>query len=364
MKTITTTYYFGTNYGATLQAYALQQTIKSLGHENEILDIVSVPEKAKGDFSPIQLIKKWYIRYLSFKRRRQCAILRQHFADFHKRYMEFTRKYASMDELRSDPKSLEYDCLITGSDQVWNLRTKPDFVDSRLLLFGSKSSRRFSYAASLEELNYTEEQKDRVKEALRHFNGISLREESARVYIESFTGLKCERIIDPVFLLSKEAWLRIAQKPRIEGPYILCYQVQRNTRMEEVAYQLKKKTGYPVVSLCNEAIRWMKSDYTFHDVSIEEFLGFYNQAAYIASASFHGVAMGLVFEKPVYAMVKKARANRIRDLMEIMKLQDYIVSQDSKEGIVEYDMTRIEQAKAILAQERREGVGFLTRMLS
>ena len=110
MKTITTTYYFGTNYGATLQAYALQQTIKSLGHENKILDIVRTPEKGKGGLSLIQLLKKWYIQYLSFKRRKQCAILRQHFVDFHNRYMNFTRKYASMDELRSDPKMLEYDC--------------------------------------------------------------------------------------------------------------------------------------------------------------------------------------------------------------------------------------------------------------
>lgn len=364
MKTITTTYYFGTNYGATLQAYALQQTIKSLGHENEILDIVSVPEKAKGDFSPIQLIKKWYIRYLSFKRRRQCAILRQHFADFHKRYMEFTRKYASMDELRSDPKSLEYDCLITGSDQVWNLRTKPDFVDSRLLLFGSKSSRRFSYAASLEELNYTEEQKDRVKEALRHFNGISLREESARVYIESFTGLKCERIIDPVFLLSKEDWTKLARNPRIQGPYILCYQVLRNTRMEEVAYRLKEATGYPIVSICNSSIRWIRADYTFFDVSIEEFLGFYSHAAFIVSASFHGVAMGLVFEKPVYAMVKNIRADRIRNLMNIMNLQSYIVVQDTKDEIVEYDRVKIEQMKAIIEEEREKGIDFLRKMLS
>ena len=42
MRTLTTTFHFGTNYGATLQAYALQQTIMSLGHENDILDIVDI----------------------------------------------------------------------------------------------------------------------------------------------------------------------------------------------------------------------------------------------------------------------------------------------------------------------------------
>lgn len=364
MKTITTTFHHTTNYGAVLQSYALQHMIESLGHDNEILEFVSPKKKKNQGFSLMQLIKIGYLKYISFKRRKEVAILQQHFDDFHKKYLKLTKPYCNMEELRSDSKIQKYDCLITGSDQVWNLSTTPSFIDSRLLLFGSEKCRRFSYAASLEELNYTNQQKDRMRSALKNFNGISIREELARVYIESFTGLKCERVIDPVFLLTRDEWMKIAKKPRLQGPYILCYQVQSNKRMEEVAYQLKKKTGYPVVSICNSAIRWIKSDYFFHDVSIEEFLGFYNQAAYVVSASFHGVAMGLVFDKPVYAMVKKVRANRIRNVMDIMGLKDYIVVQDSKNGIREYDDTIIQHMKVIKVNERNKGISFLNKMLS
>ena len=269
-----------------------------------------------------------------------------------------------MGELRSDLQMQKYDCLITGSDQVWNMSTTPSFIDSRLLLFGPESCKRFSYAASLEELNYTEEQKEYVKSALKNFNGISLREDSARLYIESFIGRKCDRVIDPVFLLTKDEWMKIAKVPRIKGPYILCYQVQRNKRMEEVAYKLKKESGYPVVSICNGAIRWIKSDYTFYDVSIEEFLGFYSQAAYVVSASFHGVAMGLVFEKPVYAMVKKSRADRLRSIMKIMGLKNYIVDQDNIDNIIEYDEAKLRQMLIIKAEERKKGLLFLEKMFS
>ena len=157
--------------------------------------------------------------------------------------------------------------------------------------------------------------------------------------------------------------MEIAKEPRIKGPYILCYQVQSNKRMEEVAYHLKKETGYPVVSICNGAIRWIKSDYSFHDVSIEEFIGFYNQAAYIVSASFHGVAMGLVFDKPVYALVKSVRANRLREVMNLFALDDYIVSQDEKSEIPQYREGSIETMKSIKRQCLEKSIEYLNRML-
>ena len=363
MKTLTTTFHHTTNYGAVLQSYALQHTILKLGHDNEILEIDIQSNKIKHEKSLLQKLKDLYIKYLSFKRRKEMVILNGFFKEFHANHLRLTKPYHNMEELRNDPNSQTYDCLITGSDQVWNLKTTPPFIDSRLLLFGREDARRFSYAASLEELNYTEEQKVRVNNALKRFDGISIREESARKYVESFTGLKCERVIDPVFLLTKEEWMNIAKQPRLSGPYILCYQVQRNTRMEEVAYKLKKQTGYPVVSICNSAIRWMKSDFSFHDVSIEEFLGFYNQAAYIVSASFHGIAMGLVFDKPVYAMVKQVRANRLRNVMELMGLEKYIVEQGKNDSIQEYTDSDIKEMQYIREKERNNGFYFLKRML-
>ena len=364
MKTLTITYHHNTNYGAVLQAYAHQNTNQELGHENDILECDPTSNKEMRNTSLKQKVKELYIKYLSYKRRDEMAILKDHFKDFHKRYLRLTKPYHNMDELRSDPNIQNYDCLIAGSDQVWNLRTTPHFIDSRLLLFGSEKARRFSYAASLEELNYTEEQKQRVANALKQLDGISIREDAACKYVESFSGLKCERVIDPVFLLTKEEWMNIAKQPRLKGPYILCYQVQRNTRMQEVANKLKKQTGYPIVSICNSAIRWIKSDYTFYDVSIEEFLGFYNQAEYIVSASFHGIAMGLVFDKPVYAMVKEARANRLRNVMELMRLQKYIVVQENKDCIYEYQESDIELMQTLRENERNIGFSFLKRMLS
>ncbi len=358
MKTLTVTFHHTTNYGAVLQTYALQQTILSLGHENLVLETKTSEKKKKSKLS----IRELYLKYLAWLRRKERKVLVKYFADFHKYRLQLTRQYASMEDLRNDPPDV--DCLITGSDQVWNFATTPKFIDSRLLKFGKESAIRFSYAASMEELRYSDEQKQRLKDALVGYKGISVREQSAKDYIESFTPYQVERVLDPVFLLSKENWMQLAIEPRIKGPYILCYQVQSNKRMEEVAYHLKKETGYPVVSICNGPIRWMKSDYSFHDVSIEEFLGFYNQAAYIVSASFHGVAMGLVFDKPVYALIKSVRANRLKEVMKLFVLDDYIVSQDEKSEIKPYKVSSLENMQVIKKQYLEKSFDYLNRMLN
>ena len=254
--------------------------------------------------------------------------------------------------------------LITGSDQVWNFSTMPKFLDARLLKFGNEKAVRFSYAASMEELCYSDEQKAKLRDALSNYKGFSVREQSAKDYIEGFTSYHCLRVLDPVFLLSKERWHEFAKEPRIKGPFILCYQVQRNKRMADVAYQIKKKTGYPIVSICNSPIRWMRSDYTFYDVSIEEFIGFYQSASYVVSASFHGVALGIVFEKPVYALIKNARSNRIKDLMHLFDLDKFVEHQDNKGPISQYDNNEIENVIKIKEQNIILSMDYLQKMLS
>lgn len=358
MKTLTVTYHHTTNYGAVLQAYALQQTIMSLGHENLILETRLRKKKKKKSFS----LRRLYFLIISKLRAKESLRLKQYFESFHAEKLLLTKPFASMDELREDCPPV--DCLITGSDQVWKFATTPRFLDSRLLEFGPQEAIRFSYAASMEELNYTDAEKQRLKDSLKRFKGISVREKSAKEYIESFTPYSVERLLDPVFLLSVEKWTQIEKAPRLSGPYILCYQVQSNKKMKEVAVRLKRETGFPIVSICNSPIRWMKSDYNYYDVSVEEFIGFYHNASYIVSASFHGVAMGLVFEKPVYAMVKAKRANRIKEVMQLFGLDKFIVSEDESLNLRPYNEEAINNLITIKKQKIEESLGFLKRMLS
>lgn len=359
MKTFTVTFHHSTNYGASLQTYALQHTIEQLGHENMVMEYpYSTRYYSKISFSnPKVAARQLYINVMLFLRKKQHKRLIDSFAVFHRNHLKLSPTYHSIEQLRDNPP--QADCLITGSDQVWNLNSKSSFAPAYFLDFGNKESIRFSYAASIEGLNYSDSQKEWVKERIASYKGISLREESAKQYLESFTDYKCERVLDPVFLLSKETWNSIAIKPRISEPYILCYQVLSNPRMQEVVDKLKKTTGYKIVTINNGPYTHIKADYSLFDVSPEEFLGFYNDAKIVVTTSFHGSAFGIVYGKPTYSLIKNTLSNRIKDLFNLLGLQEFVISSDSQipEPIMD------ERHKDLLKNEVSKSLDYLKRML-
>lgn len=359
MKTVTVTLHHSTNYGATLQAYALQQTLQGLGHENVIFEYPYKNNNTVKSKSIKALVRGAYLKCLKYVRGKKANKLANSFRVFHERRMHFTRIYESMEDLRHDPPIA--DAYITGSDQVWNLSKKNTFTSARFLDFGDEKIRRFSYAASIEALNYSEDEKIMVKKCLDRFSGISLREQSACEYIHNITSKETIRLIDPVFLLTPQKWSEMACEPRINGPYILTYQVLRNDRMQEVADYLKNLTGFPVVQVCNTTVKWIKADKTLYDVSPEEFIGLYLNASIVISASFHGTALGLVFGKPTYGLIRNEFGNRIKEVFELFSIGNFCISQDSEIPNPEIDVDALQEK---VEKERQRALSFLNKQLS
>lgn len=361
MKTLTVTIHHSTNYGATLQAYALQQVIKNLGHENVIFEY---PYKNNNLVSTKTSTAKRILNYIFFNmikllRGNKTKKLQKSFAIFHEKRMSVTRIYESMEDLRMNPPKA--DAYITGSDQVWNFSRKNIFIPARLLDFGDNNIIRISYAASIEKLNYSDDEKEMVRRCLKSFSGISLREQSACDYISGITGQATVRVVDPVFLLSNKEWSKIAQEPRIKGPYILAYQVLRNERMQEVANYIKRITGYPIVQICNSGIKWIHADKTFFDVSPEEMIGFYMHASVVVSASFHGTALGLVFGKPTYGLVRNEFGSRIKEILEMFSLGHFCISQESSIPMPEINAKELQ---LMIETEKEKSLSYLKGALS
>lgn len=360
MKTFTVTYHHTCNYGAVLQAYSLHKTLLRMKHENTVMEY---PDR--GNFycrmsaNPKSAARALYMNWLRFRRKKELLALKRSFREFRQNRMNLSREYATTEQLQQDPP--EADCLITGSDQVWKLAGDSSRLGARFLDFGDEKVKRISYAASIEALNYTPEQKVQVRNWLSRFDAISLREQSAADYISEITGRQdVVRVMDPVFLQTRQQWLEIAKRPRIQGPYILCYQVQSNKRMQEVADRLKKQTGYPVVAICNSEIRHIRADYSLHDVSPEEFLGLYNGAAVVVSASFHGTAFGLLFGKPTYGLIRSTHANRIREILTLFGLERFCIGKTDPIPVPQIDEKALEAA---LDRERAASLAYLETYL-
>ena len=117
MKIGILTFHCAHNFGAVLQTYALQEILKTMGHEVFIIDyrpkyIVDVYKifniRRFISKSPITSLKKTLNEILNFRNRIFCYY----------KFNRFIKSYINLSHERT--VSNIYDAYIIGSDQVWN----------------------------------------------------------------------------------------------------------------------------------------------------------------------------------------------------------------------------------------------------
>ena len=144
MKIGIVTFHWAVNYGAVLQAYALQDYLRGLGHDACLIDYK--PYNRDHNLKNFVLNRKLphpfqYVRE---------ALKDRLFEDFRRDYLVRTKRYGSLEELRQDPPLC--DIYISGSDQVLHPRTlmrgerRPAPV--YMLDFGPENILRAGYAVS------------------------------------------------------------------------------------------------------------------------------------------------------------------------------------------------------------------------
>jgi len=325
-SSITTTYHRSYNYGASLQAYALQQALIGIGFENKILDF-SRNSFVNEPFISGNLkidIARMLFRILSFFHIKEKKRLIKKFDEFTKKYLQLTRKYDSFEDLCENIP--EVDCFITGSDQVFTVR-KPELVVSRnMLAFVKGRAKKYSYAASLAEYDLNNSEKEKFKKLLNDFDAVSVREKRAANYLLSNLGIECRVDLDPVFLLNKDDWVKIAKVPEINVPYILYYQVNSNPLANYILKKIKNLTKKMIVCVQTNPIIRVKADRVILDASPEEFLGWIMNADLVVTTSFHGTAFSILFEKDFYTLTKpSSNPVRIINLLENYHLDDRLI---------------------------------------
>ena len=305
--TMTSTY----NYGATLQAYALQEFIKKLNCSCDIIDHMSSGESHKtvklGDLS------RENIKRIPYKWQLERGYAR--FEDFYEQHMNMSRRYPTVENLKANPP--ESDLFVSGSDQVWNY--KDPKLDRFLLDFVPDNKFKVSYAASMGNSDLPEEKKDKYAQAFTRFNRISVREKEAQALLQPLTDREVNIHCDPAFLLSAEEW-RTIQKPVkgvIPGKYILCYMLHLPAWFNEWAKELKKETGLPIVFVGLNGYRPVTHDKYVRNAGPGEFLWLIDNAAMVVSSSFHGNVFSLIFGKKLISTPDKNRPDRIHNLLRM-----------------------------------------------
>lgn len=304
------TFHRAHNYGAVLQCYALQEVLKSMGHEVSVIDyqsktllncykVFDYHRFCKKNLAKV--IKE--IRLLSARRKRSNGF---------NLFISRCLNTVPVESIMETP----FDFIIVGSDQVWNFNLTKGFDNYYWGLFKHPTSTKLlSYAASMEEI-WSKEDEPKLRSCLNNFSAISVREESLKLKLSTIcTDKEITMVVDPTLLIDTVVWDRIAKKPSIAEPYLLLYQVRNNQKCHDIATKIAKEKGLRLIAL-SAAVNKLNSKEAV-GASPEEFLGWFKYASFVVCASFHGTVFSLVFQRPFYSIrLNDGKDSRVLNLME------------------------------------------------
>lgn len=310
MKAGIVTFHKADNYGAVLQAYALQKTLEKLGVCSEFLEF---SEAKKDADSPNNAASKGPLAFAA-KLREAGKKRNELFNAFRDKYLKCS---SALPTDSNDEQYKSYDIFITGSDQVWSLRLPES--DERYFLPFAPPEKRVSYAASFGTSEIPDELKEWYAERLKGFKSVSVREESGKELVKELTGRECEVCLDPVLLLNREDWKSLIA-PTGDPPYIFLYMVGYDADLAARAKREAEERGLALRTVTAGFIPQFGIS-SWSDTGVEQWLSLIYNSSGVFTNSFHCTAFAFVFGRPVEtAMLKEGLESRNGRLEEIIRL--------------------------------------------
>lgn len=350
------------NCGAMLQAFATQKIIERLGsHQVEIIDYypLDLEQSNRGRLTKkgIRNLLKYIFSYLlpsSQSKSRNFILFRNK--------MNLSQRYYSLDKLYEDPPL--YDLYVVGSDQMWNMEN--GFRTVCFLDFVPVGKRKIAYAASFGTNDIPPEYKRQLPSLLNSFSDISCREkDGVRILRESIKE-EVTHVLDPTFMLSAEEWLQciVPCSLKIKGDYILFYSMESVQYRKEYYKLLKNKFGYKTVEICLGLKSNPAVDKSLLNVGPSEFVHLINNASIVCTASFHGLAFALNFEKQFFLFSLSdnysSRNSRMESLIDTLDLKSQCVSGLDYDFSLQVDYSLV---RARLQEEKMRSLKFLKKAI-
>lgn len=337
------------NYGAELQAYALQWKLNQLGYDAELIDLQKIEKDLASNASSIlpaiknrfkvygwkapfeieKLVVDVLQRKLAAKKNESNAEEKHKlFLDFFDKFIRHSNRYYTIEEIRQ-ATDLPYDVYIAGSDQIWNYMHN-DNLDVYFLEFAKKfGARRISYAASISAASIPVKYQDEYRKLLKNIQYLSVRELHGAKLIKELAGRDVEVVLDPTLLITSEEWLNnVAKNPLSGDKYVLVYTLSGSKYIQELCENIAGRLGCKVV---NMKINFRKDNSgkitDLFDLGPQEWVGLISGASYVVTDSFHGTAFSINFNKPFTTLVNPVSNmnSRVLSILKIMGLEDRII---------------------------------------
>lgn len=373
-----------TNYGGLLQAYALQQILKGMGHD-VVTDRLGVVRKLPlwnralrflyhaVQFCILKNYRYYPYRYLfvSFdkesKAKRSISINTDRFVNTHIDTIDLlTRSNESViDAVR------QFDAIVVGSDQVWRA-TMSDIPTYFLSFTKAINVKRIAYAASFgtDDLNeYSKMDMKIASESIKLFDAVSVREKSGVHLCRDYFKMDAVHVLDPTMLLSKDDYLKLIEeedKP-CSGNILLTYVLDRTQEKNDIIQRVGE--ALHLTSCENGAVKYF-SNVVESNVSeciypsVSRWVAGFRDAQFVVTDSFHGTVFSIIFNKPFVAILNSKRgSSRFISLLSVLGLENRLISTTNdllEEHLKPIDYTEVNK---ILNDWRYLSISFMERHL-
>lgn len=359
------------NYGAVLQSYGLQEVIRMLGY-NDVKFINYNPKYLSDRYNP------WTKKYLGFKWTNLrkflgyilnlpfylfSIIIRNHnFSKSVKRLLHQT-PVVLFDLKECDP--IVCDTLICGSDQIWNTAITGEFDKS---YFGEgnymKLGKRIAYAPSTELSSLNDFNLKQIAELLDNFDALSVRENKLRDVLQPVIKKQIEVCVDPTILAGTKIFEKIANKKILfNKKYIIVYSYNViEPYVFDLVKQIPSSDEYEVhyLSFLGVGRRLMLNPKVHSTVCVEDFLGYFYNASYVVTNSFHGLAFSLLFKKNFNVGYVSGKSERCYSLLESIGMLNRLVKDGNS---ADWSTPDYEYIDSKLAYIRQNSLEFLKNSL-
>jgi len=301
------------NYGAVLQAAALEHICRQLGHEAQHLDYMAKPKVSlKGRVG--QVLRKLGLR--KTPKANQVAN-EEAFERFRQSFLNRTPRITSRKQFSAVAK--EFDAAIVGSDQVW----RPAFAKDTLAFFLGyvpKGVDRIAYAASFGTATW--EQADdavlteAVRQELQEFKVISCREESGVEICREVFGVGAEHVLDPLLLVDEPFFEKVVAKSSIQpGAKLVYYKLDSSPEFQEDLKAVGIEIGSDAVNI------YLKDSSVREYREVPDWVALIRNSEVVVTDSFHCICLALRFGKEViFCPNEKRGQTRLDSLFNMLNV--------------------------------------------
>lgn len=359
MKAAFITIHVGYNFGSVLQAIATGRVLKEAGVEP--LCINYIPPRVtearywkEGLTSPVRFIRRFLffpIHYYAEK----------NFGRYLAKHCPLSKAIYTADDFQDVCPKADY--YITGSDQVWNYKHNEGM--DKHYFFDGIQGKKIALASSIGMTELPADYAEYMKEKLKEYTAISVRESSAKEMLASW-GIESTHLIDPTLMLNKDIWEEYASKRLCKEPYLFVY-LPYNISDKDTVYATVRKIAtqknLKVVTYTWDYQKDKMADKTITFANPGDILSLFLYADSVITNSFHGTAFSINLNKQFWVYMPSRFSTRLLSLIELCGLKERMLGGEIRDEemakAIDYTFTN-----QVLDGERNKARSFIKNALS